>query len=318
MDGPNNLSSSPVLVLEGNIRWQFENVSADAPTQLRRLVSDGQLADEVFLDMAAGKPRGPSVRAPSAGEIANGAVAPAMHLQTAYLELLWAFIYGWMVLYEERVQRKMLDEKYQPSVQLLQRAELLLQWCGAQRTAYKPWPKGLPSPVSYATSTEQSYAEKANGVFQKAVTFLLNHEKAHAVFGHLEIVGDSSDALKKELEKEADVAAIEEFQLQQLDEQERLHVGWAVLSVVLSTFLLYEEPRQALCSRTHPPVHHRVDHVLRALSLQTEKYDHYFKLLAYFVLHSEFPTVLTMQEQLEDADELLRVALDRLDEYALK
>lgn len=318
MDGPRDLSSSPVLALEFNILWQFENLSADAPTQLRRLVDDGQLAGEVFLDMAAGKPRGPSVRSPSADERAAGAVAPVIHLQTAYLELLWAFIYGWMVLYEEGVQRKMLDAEYQPCVELLKRAELLLTWCGAQRRAYTPWPQNLPSPVSYANGTEQSYGEKANGVFQKAVTFLLNHEKAHAVFGHLEIVLESSDALKKDLEKEADVAAIEEFQLQQLDEQERLHVGWAVLSVVLCTFLLYEEPRQALLPKTHPPVHHRVEHVLRALALKTEKYDHYFKLLAYFVLHREFSTVLTMQEQLEDAEELLQVALDRLDEYALK
>lgn len=317
MDNQFDLASSPVMSLQRNILWQFENTSSSGHVRLRALVENGLLSNEILLDMAANTPLGPKVSLQDAPARAPKEVAATIHLQVAYLEVLWASIFGWMILFEEGVQRRWLDKTYQPDASLLGRAELLLQWADSQRNEYKRWPLHLPSPIQYADSVEKSYGEKANLVFQKAVAFLLGHESAHAALGHLEIVRNGApDALRLELEKDADVAALEELLSPGLDDKEKAAEAWAILSVVLSTLYLFKDPRGALRSSTHPPVHHRVAHFVEALAMQAEQYDHYFKLLAYVALRSVFPKVLVPEGQFDDAEDALEDALNRLDAYA--
>ena len=305
---PEDLSGSPVLALEGNILWQFENVSPLAARKLKAQVSEGSISHEIWLDMSAASPVAPRVEQ-------EGNSPPVMHLQVAYLELLWAFIYGWMALFEEGVQKQMLDPAHVPPTDLLARAELLLEWVEGQRDGYHAWPSGFPSPECYASESERYYGEKANLVFQTATAFLLNHERAHAVLGHLEVIKQAASTdLWLELEREADTAALQELLPHGMDDNEKSAEGWAILCVLLCGFYMYREPRAALMSGKHPPLHHRVGRVVAELALESPKYEHYFKLLCRIVLQKVFPDVLQFGEPFEDADDAFQDALDRLDD----
>lgn len=309
-----DLSPSPILALENNILWQFENLSPYAAQKLSTQVAQGALSGEIYLDLEAARPKAPWVET-------DGKSAPVVHFQVAYLELLWTFIYGWMVIYEECVQRPQLEGRPQPeegeAAELIARAEELLLWARSLATDYTPWPSHLPSPRSYGTHSEQYYGEKANLVFQKATAFLLSHERAHAVLGHLKTVSRAGlpKLLRLELEKEADLAAFDDLIGQELSDDEKSAEAWAILSVMLSSFYVLKDPRIALISDGHPPLHHRLAHLVDSLAFQGECYQYYFHLLCRLVLHVLFPSLLQPTEPFEDAQEALSDALDKLDEF---
>jgi len=309
----NAIVDSPVLALEGNILWQFENLSEFGAQKLKMQVAQGALSGEIALDMSAAPPKGPRVARQAAG-------VPEMHVDLSHLELLWAFIYGWMVIYEESVQKVLLDSTRVINAEtegLIDRAHELLDWSASLRKAYTPWPVDLPSPRHYATKQEEWYGLKANLVFQKAIAYLLSHERAHAAFGHLDIIPSADVAgLRLEMEKEADAAAYDDILGNSLDDGEKLPEAWAVVSVMLSTFYLYRNPRTALVSGGHPALHHRVAHIIERLALTDPRYDYYFSFLCRLVLQAVFPEVLSPERQFDDWKDALSDALDRLDELA--
>lgn len=304
---------SPVLALEGNILWQFENLSEFGAEKLKMQVADGSISGEIGLDLSAAPPKAASVTMLE-GE------APEIHLRLSYLEMLWAFIYGWMVVYEEGVQKPQLDGTKvtgSHAVKLLDRAHELLAWAASLAKAYTPWPADLPSPRNYATAEEEWYGLKANLVFQKAVAYLLSHERAHAALGHLQVVMSAGDAgVRLAMEKEADAKAFDDLLEQSLDDKEKLPEAWAVVSVMLSTFYLYQVPKTALLPRDHPALHHRLAHAIERLALIETRYDYYFSLLCRLVLQAVFPEVLKPERQYDDWQDALTDAFDRLDRYA--
>jgi len=308
-----DLSESPVLALENNIVWQFENLSEFGAKQLKLQVAGGIFSGEIALDLSATSPTGPSVTAREGG-------IPEMHIKVSHLELLWAFIYGWMVVYEEGVQKPQLRPDVvmsEETSQLLSRAHELLEWAGSLRLGYTPYPAGLPSPKFYATSQEQEYGLKANLVFQKAVAFVLSHERAHAQLGHLTIGERPLTAQERlDMERDADMAAYDALVSQGLDDNEKLPEAWAVVSVMLSTFYLYEDARNALRPGGHPAVHHRVAHIIERLAMREPHYDYYFKFLCRLVLQAVFPDVLAPERQFDDWEDALADAFDRLDGLA--
>ena len=197
---------SPVLTLEGNILWQFENLSEFGAQTLKTQVAQGTLSGEIALDMSASPPKGPGVTPQAAG-------IPEIHIALSHLEMIWAFVYGWMVVYEEGVQKpqlfptRVMDAE---TVKLVDQAHELLEWSASLREAYTPWPAGLPSPRHYSTKQEEWYGLKANLVYQKAISYLLSHERAHAALGHLDVIQNAAGAgLRLDMEKEADAAARE-------------------------------------------------------------------------------------------------------------
>ena len=113
-----------------------------------------------------------------------------------------------------------------------------------------------------------------------------------------------------------DVFAFEGLLRSGLSDTEKALESWAILAVVLATFYVYKDPRQALISTTHPLLHHRVGSLLRSLELEGEGYRYYFPLLCRLVLQDLFPDVLAPKEQFEDAEDALTDALDRLDDLA--
>ena len=202
-----NLSTSPILALEGNILWQLENLKNDSRERLLAEVDSGLLQREIALNMDAVVPRGPFLRKREDG-------VPEVHLQVAFLELLWTFIYSWMIIYEEGEQRPQLPDTELPTgpapTDLLERAAALQEWCKSLAHGYSPWPAHLPSPKNYSNNSERYFGEKANVVFQHATAFLHTHERAHAVYEHLQTMQEQPENrdLQLQLEKEADVGSV--------------------------------------------------------------------------------------------------------------
>lgn len=303
----NDLSDSPVLLLEGGILWQFENLSPFTSRQLKEDVASGRVSGEIELDLTPNPPRAPSIT------LRNGGVAEVV-LQVAFLELMWAFMYYWMVHYEGGVQAVSLHPDDPWDEDLHERALHLWQWARAQRFGYVPWPSGLPSPSRYASDSERYFGEKVEVAFQKAVAFMLSHEYAHARLGHLDVVTGLAPAERLELEKDADASAKSALFSDAMDDDEKAAEAWAMLSAILCTLFLYRDPTVAIRAGTHPAAHHRVLHAVHSLDFKTGPYQYYFQFLCRLVLQDAFPDVLKPDRKFEDWDDALVDAMDRLDQ----
>ena len=95
-------STSPVLALRYNILSAFEKANEGFQARLQAAVEQGRLNPEIELDERPGIPVAPKISRESRGS------AAAIRLQVTYLEILWAFIYAWMILCEEGVQKPLL------------------------------------------------------------------------------------------------------------------------------------------------------------------------------------------------------------------
>ena len=276
---------SPILVLEGNIIQAFENPNGSAVELLRAAVAEGLVSHELDLIVDSAPPRGPSI-------VRMQQQPASIVVRVSHLELLWAFIYGWLVLYEEAVQRPMIEGIFDGRILLVtdltRRAAALLEWASGLRHAYTPWPAGSPSPTHTASEQERSYALKVNGVFQYATTFLLYHEFGHARLGHLDAVDPHDDALETrvtavQLEREADDFAYRALVAHDDSEPVRRSKGWAVLVPALSSLYLVDG-RADLYQRRHPHLHHRIADLLAKLNFQDEQNNFYYRYLCSTVL----------------------------------
>lgn len=228
-----SLSSSPVLALEHNLTWAFENAIPYAGKRLADAVAAGLVDPEIGLncDSSTAPPQAPYLRKES------DAATPQMHVSLKHLEMLWAFIYGWMVIYEHGIQKPLIARTYTGildlSDPLLRRAVELRDWSASLREKCSAWPTDLPSPIHYGSDSERYYGEKANLVFQQAVAFLLGHEHAHAAAKHLDYLAEGvTDIEAAEAEKEADVAAFESVVEHGEDDAHKLSKAWSILSAM--------------------------------------------------------------------------------------
>lgn len=308
------IAQSPVLALEMNILWQFENLSEFGAKTLKMQVTKGSLSGEIVMNMSAAPPKGPRVTRQKSG-------IPEIHVELSHLEMLWSFIYGWMVVYEEGIQKPQLDPTRMiddETVNMIDRAYKVLKWSANLRETYTPWPAGLPSPMHYDTERESWYGLKANFVFQKAVAYLLSHERAHVALGHLDAMPNARFAgMLLEMENEADAAAYDDLLGQSLEDGEKLSEAWAMVAVLLSSFYLFRDPRIALLPGGHPALHHRVAHMIGRLALTDPHYDYYFSFLCRLVLQKVFPEELKPKRQFDNWEDALTDAFDRLDRLGL-
>ena len=300
---------SPIELLLSNVAWAFENPDSSFPDRLKAAVEDGSIQSDIALQMDFIAPRSPSLsRDP-------GEDRPKICLHITFLELLWASIYGWMVIYEDGIQKPMLAGTYSGAIKFetpeLVRANHLIDWAKLMAKNYRSWPENLPAPNRYATEREKWYGEKANRVFQEAASFCLIHEFSHASYDHLTVVGDYQGdwrlQIKLELEKDADNAAFNTLVPNGLDETERLSKGWAILGLMLTSFYLANGV-SGIFQRGHLPLHHRLDHLRRYLNFQEEKHRFYFDYLC-----STFLELFIREAGLDCEPRIFETAQDALD-----
>lgn len=307
---------SPVLALEHNVTWAFENATPYSGESLSEAVRNGQVSAEIGLNcnQSDAPPKGPILHRP------NSKAVPEMHLSLKHLELLWSFIYSWMVIYESGIQKPMLKGSWNGSLDItnpvIQRALQLRDWSASLRTSPSKWPVDLPSPLHYPSEQEQWYGEKANLVFQQAAAFLLGHEYAHALGKHLEaITPDVSDYEAVLAEKEADVRAFESLVDLATDDDQKLDKAWAIISALLSSLYLCPDMKMAFRQRRHPQLHHRLQHFLNMLNFKGEQYQTYFPLLCGITLEYAIPELENIPRSaaiFEDANHALEDVVERI------
>ena len=305
------LNDSPVLELEQNILDAFRSIQKD----LDQAIECGKLNRELRLDIDGVSPRTPKVRLENLNEPAEVCV------HVPHLELLWAFIYSWMVIYEETVQKAQLNglsvgDISHENQRIVGRAYELWQWAKQLSLSYTPWPPNLPSPRHQQTASERWYVGKANFVFEQAVAFLLSHELAHITQGHLGSAGQdempASYAVR--LEYEADQHAFNALVDPMRDDDEKAAEAWALVSVMLSSLFTTPDPIRTIRSRRHPPLHHRLANLMRSLNFRSDGYRYYFPFLARIVLQEAFPLLARPGQRHDDAEDSLNAALDDLDQ----
>ncbi|PQV52194.1 phage exclusion protein Lit family protein [Paraburkholderia sp. BL21I4N1] len=313
---------SPILALQGNMLHAFENPNGSAVKLLEDAAAEGIVSPEIDLIIDELPPMTPSVSR-QVGEAAR------IHLHITQLELMWAFVYGWVVLYEEAVQRPWMENRYNGRIlletTLTQRAAALLDWATGLRTTYRAWPDRFPSPRYALDDQEYEYALKVNGIFQSAVAFLLFHEFGHVTQRHLDaIIRNDTDAgalaTAIAMEREADDYAFRILLSGNDDEATRRTKGWAVLSPALSSMYLVDGRARVYQAR-HPHLHHRVQGILSKLNFHEDRNRFYYHYLRATILRT-FDRAYALKrgtqlspELFETADEAFDAEMDDLDVF---
>jgi hypothetical protein len=303
--------------------FAFENPSGSAVDRMRQAVEQGLLSPEIVIDNSEGSPIFPFV-------CREKNLPAVIHLQTAYLEHLWAFLFGWFVIFEEAVQKPLLENGEAVGAIVFDtplkcRAQGLLKWAESLRSAYSRWPPHLPTPHS-DLGDEGDYSRKTNQLFTNALAYVLHHEYTHATQKHLgpkicestEAGTAAREATEVEMENEADDAAFSALIAQHDDGKARRLKAWGILAPSLAKLSLVERPDQLL-SKTHPAAHHRVLHTLTRLNFPDPKSKYYFHHLVSILLGdllSRLSTETRLQQTYDTAEEAVHAILDQLDAIA--
>lgn len=265
--------SLPVKALEHNIITEFETLATKNGHDLGETVSKKSISTAIEYHIDTSLPRGPYF----------DHVTRTICIQDSYLAFLWAYVYSQFVIYEFGVQLPLTQGKnagvIEFDTELLRRAKQLECWALSFAETYAVWDENvLPNPRSPTEggSEEKKYIEKANGVFLKAVVFLLFHEYAHAIFDH---VADGTDLYLLEQEKDADNFALDQVVFTCKTEKDKQITGLSLVLLCTSSLFLVKEAR-SIWQRRHPDLHERVRHAISELNLQSEESKYYLYNLA--------------------------------------
>lgn len=279
------MKESPITILWGNIIHSFENVDASSLEMHKRAIQSGKLSEFIVYDNGKEK-----VRTPYADPKTR-----KINLQETYLAYLWSFIYSIFVMYEVGIQAPLMNNTFNGSLEfrtpLLKRAKRLFDWAISLTNEYSEWDEKLPNPRTHNSDEEKFYAEKVNGIFQTATSYLMFHEFAHLTLNHdsffigknTELLSEADLADRIQIENEADQYAFNILIKDHEDEKQRLVKGLSILFVVCSTFLIMPQIRN-IKQNTHPDLDNRVHNVLQNLNLSTEKNQFYCYYLCDFAI----------------------------------
>lgn len=298
----------PVMTLVGAIAHAFENPNGSSLEKLRTVVARGIVNPQIDVVMD-GQERAPYITGNSPAKIC---------LHVRWLEVLWAFIYGWFVVYEQAVMQRWQQGSFDGEIYydspLLVRAAEILEWV---RSSDGDRPDGAVSPICFDSDDEKVFTEKANGIFVHAVSFVLHHELGHALLGHLVAErrkGSAEHFESKDMERDADEFAFIALISQNDDEERRRQIAWSVLAPSLCT-LYRTEGSASLFSSTHPFRHHRVETVLRKLNFEGQPSQDYFIYLSVAIAQQCALAlgVAAVRAEFETPKEALTFYLDELD-----
>ncbi len=271
----------PISVLYNNIMKCFEDINPSSQALLQKYIDKGKFNPEIIIDEGYDPIKFPVVNLETS----------QVTIQSTYLSHLWAFIYSIFVIYEEAIQKKLLEGTFQGKIildtPLLKRANSLLTWAMSLKESYSEWNTALPNPnTDYEKDDlETFYIGKINNLFQSTIAFLLYHEVAHVVQGHKSYyLGyeqlDNFDEIK-ELEKEADEFA---FNMLIYDdgEKNKLEKGLSIMIAFCSALMLTSSP--SLFQKKHPDIDQRLLTVISKLNFEKIESEFYVYYLGSYIL----------------------------------
>lgn len=300
-------SRLPVSVLENNILNEFENRARENSHDIKRSVMGGKVVPELDLILDRVSPKGPSAN-PQTRKIS---------LYESHLAYLWAFIYSSFVIYEEGVQKRLIDDVFNGELSfdtdILKRAKALQDWAFDFSHSYKDWDiDELPNPLKTTAVDEGYYIPKVNKIFLNSVSFLLFHEYGHLVLNH-EVSRDRDWALAQE--QDADNYATSYFINTQSTERERTIAGVSIVLLHASCVFMPEKI-SGIWQVKHPHLHDRIRNGISSLNLEEESSKFYIYYLASISLHIYLleKGVNIPQLEMETAEELFFEYLEKIDE----
>lgn len=276
---------SPITVLWGNIVHAFENADEFSIEMHRKATGSGRLSKSIAYDNRKNK-----IRTPYASLETR-----QINLQETYLSHLWAFIYSVFVMYEEGIQKPLINNTFDGALKfdtpLLQRAKALFDWSVSLTDKYIEWDESLPNPRTHHSEQEKFFSEKVNGIFQDAVAYLMFHEFAHLTQKHdsfflgVDMRGLSTTELAEriQIENEADQYAFDMLIKATDDEKQKWIKGLSILFVMCSALLIVPQ-KHNIKQRTHPDLDNRLLNILIKLDLKTEKAQFYCWYLCGFAV----------------------------------
>lgn len=297
----------PVSVLEHNIIYEFERRAKVKAHDLMASVESGKVEPHLDLILDKISPRGPYAD-------------PKTRVITIYeshLAYLWGFVYSSFVIYEEGIQKPLLDGSFNGWIEfnnpMLRRAVALQKWAIKFVHSYSVWDiVELPNPAKVESESEQYYVPKANNLFLQAVSFLLFHEYGHLVLGH---ISDGDRDLTLAQEQDADNYATSFFIEDGTTEKERQEVGVSIVLLHASCVFMSEQ-LSGLWQVKHPHLHDRIRNGISSLNLEEEESKFYIYYLASVSLQTYLLErgVDIPQLEKETAEDLFFEYLDRIDE----
>lgn len=198
-----------------------------------------------------------------------------INIHETFLSYLWIISYSLVVTYWEydpsinKSEEDIIESEY------LINAHKLLGYGISLINNYSKWDDNLPNPEKYnAEDTKlKEYIEKANGVFQYAVLFILFHEISHIRLGHIEFgeeyykkyFSSVPDDVMKKKEYEADEKAFELI-IRCTKDETKLTIQIGYIIAMSSLLILSKNYRKG----THPDSHERLFIALNNLNLQKD------------------------------------------------
>lgn len=300
----------PTSCLYYNIIAEFEKILKNNKIDIYQPINDGRVNSviDILLD-----------HIPAKGPYADLDTRKIV-LYDSYLAYLWAYFYGIFVLYEECVQKRMMDKTFDRQIHLCNQLEIrafnLQNWAMSLSKEFTIWDlESLPNPKKFYDSIEQEYCEKVNNIFLKSVSFLLLHEYAHLTLNHQISKGDIAWSIAQE--KEADNYALNKLIDQNSTEEERKIVGLSLVLLYASNFFLPEDYRGIWQQKKgHPNLHDRLTNSITHLNLQSEESKFYIYLLSSVALQQYFQSQSISFDICDQytAEDLFFKYLDEIDE----
>lgn len=291
-----HLGQYPIRVLRHNLPHTIVTHRPEKRQFLENKISEGKINPQIICKISN-----------EFGLIKVDADSNQIEIHEQFLAFLWSFIYSTFVIVEEGVQTKILlsgsnlwDGKIDNSRPIVIRAQELYIWSKDLPKVFSNYPMNLPNPEIFYSAEEQFYINKVNGIYLKAVTYLVNHEIAHLVNNHIDTLRPLNVKLKnhiqlsedekttyKTIEGEADQYAREAMIEQDDDEKIKLINGLSIILAHCASLFAIKHP-SSLTENVHPDIDNRLFHSINFLNLQEQKNIDYIYLVGAISLNLFF------------------------------
>lgn len=176
---------SPILILENNIVHHFESVHPRFKDDVRTIFKERGPKAQIQIHVT----NAPIVDSNNAMCAAEISADREISLFEPFLRFLWGGCYILSAYYYAAVYllSKFRNLDHLPEhIPFLANAGLLFEYVHSLKHRYSPWPAHLPRPDQPGTGLGKEYVGRANNAFGTATAFILCHEFAHAVLGHVD------------------------------------------------------------------------------------------------------------------------------------
>lgn len=247
--GIEDKSEEPVRVFGEKICHAFESIRQELNEEY------GGILDDFNLNVLINKE---SAKGPYCSD-------KFIHIHDVFLSYLWCHCYGLMIL-TPMSGKSLNKQEEQQARELLEHAQNLLSY-------HRKWDRIiLPNPEMHG-SDEKKLIGVANACFWYAINYILYHEFAHKVLGHLDKLQElrSNGLLSKEkllqFEKEADLFALNRIMENPLIKGTK-HVSSVQMGILSALSSIMFTSVSVSGGISHPDPDHRIQYSIENLDIE--------------------------------------------------